>query len=327
MGDGSESRHRVLYIGGALRSGSTLVGRVAGQVPSFVHVGELVFVWDRGVLENQLCGCGEPFADCVFWQEVGERAFGGWRKADAIAVAELQSRVERLRHIPSLISLRPRAAFRRDLADYSARLAALYEAVAEVSGASVIVETSKGPAHALVLRHVADVDVRVCLLVRDSRGVAYSWTRRKRRPEISTSEAYMDNYSTTRVAAEWIGFNAAFTCGPLLGVPTQRTRYEDFVVDPAAELARIVQFAGGDGDRRPDIFGDGTVTLALDHSVAGNPMRFTSGEVTVTADEEWRKAMPSGRRRLTTLLTAPWLLRYRYLPAPGRSPQPKSRPR
>jgi hypothetical protein len=320
-------RPRVLYVGGAGRSGSTVLGRVAGQVPGFVHVGELVFIWRRGVLDNQLCGCGEPFLDCPFWRAVGERAFGGWVAQDASDAEELRSHVERTRHIPALISPVVPAGFRRDLAHYTARLAQLYRAVTEVSGSDVIVETSKGPSHALLLRRIGELDVRVCLLVRDSRGVGYSWTRRKRRPEINDAEAYMDNYSTTRAATEWTSFNAAFSCGPMLGLPTLRMRYEDFVEAPEREVARLVEFAAVDPVALPDIFGDGTVRLASDHSVAGNPGRFAVGDVTLVADDEWRQAMPAGQRRLMTALTAPWLLRYGYLRSADSESQPKSRPR
>ena len=66
----------VLFIGGLGRSGSTLVDRVLGQTPGVCSVGELVFLWERGLLANERCGCGEPFDGCPFWKEVGVRAFG-----------------------------------------------------------------------------------------------------------------------------------------------------------------------------------------------------------------------------------------------------------
>ena len=48
----TEARATVLYIGGMGRSGSTLVDRVLGQAPGVCSVGELVFLWERGVLAN-----------------------------------------------------------------------------------------------------------------------------------------------------------------------------------------------------------------------------------------------------------------------------------
>jgi len=65
---------RVLYIGGLGRSGSTLIERLLGQVPGVCAVGELVHLWDRGITEDERCGCGEPFRQCPFWSQVGKTA-------------------------------------------------------------------------------------------------------------------------------------------------------------------------------------------------------------------------------------------------------------
>jgi len=86
----------VLYIGGWGRSGSTLLAHVLGEVPGFVSVGELRYVWQAGPGANELCGCGLQFAECPFWTAVGEQAFGGWDKVDVDEVLALESAV--LRH-------------------------------------------------------------------------------------------------------------------------------------------------------------------------------------------------------------------------------------
>src|SRR5919201_2464721 len=91
---------RVLFIGGLGRNGSTLVDRVLGQTPGVVAVGELVFLWQRALLDGERCGCGEPFRSCPFWSEVGERAFGGWDRVNATQVRSLQHAVDRNRYLP-----------------------------------------------------------------------------------------------------------------------------------------------------------------------------------------------------------------------------------
>lgn len=67
----------VLYIGAFGRSGSTILGQVLGRMPGFVNVGEAWQVWQRGLRENERCGCGQPFRSCEFWSAVGDEAFGG----------------------------------------------------------------------------------------------------------------------------------------------------------------------------------------------------------------------------------------------------------
>ena len=80
----------VLYVGGLGRSGSTLLDRMLGRLDDVWSVGELVHLWERGLKENNRCGCGRCFADCPFWRRVGEVAFGGWDTLDADEVLALR---------------------------------------------------------------------------------------------------------------------------------------------------------------------------------------------------------------------------------------------
>jgi hypothetical protein len=59
------------------------------------------------------------------------------------------------------------------------------------------------------------------------------------------------------------------------------------------------------------------VTARLDggHSVSGNPMRFTTGPVPITRDEQWRTHMPRSQQRAVTALTWPLMAGYGYLGA------------
>ncbi len=124
----------VLYIGGCQRSGSTLLDRMLGQTHGHVSAGEVTHLWARGLSANDLCGCGERFADCPFWTEVGSVAFGGWSALDAAETLGLQRRVDRNRYIIFMLwpALSPR--YRRDLSRYAAILDRLYRAIRQVGG-------------------------------------------------------------------------------------------------------------------------------------------------------------------------------------------------
>ena len=100
----SDERVRVLFISGFGRSGSTILGQVLDGVPGVVHVGELNFLWDHNVLKNRECGCGLPFSDCPFWQEVMGRAFGGSDGVDALEMVRLQQLGTRTRHAMELLA-------------------------------------------------------------------------------------------------------------------------------------------------------------------------------------------------------------------------------
>ncbi len=302
----------VLYIGGCQRSGSTLLDRMMSQAPGHVSAGEIVHLWSRGLSSNELCGCGERFADCPFWAEVGRLAFGGWGSVDVDLILRLQRRVDRNRYIFFMVfpALSPR--YRRDLERYVGILDRLYRAIYAVGGGA-IVDSSKHVSTAFLLRRVPSVRIRVVHLVRDSRGVAFSLLKKIRRPEVVDGEAFMFRASVSHSAFEWMAFNALFHLLAILGTPTKVVRYESLVGSPGDTITRILR-SEGRADTGEITFVDGTtVTLGVDHTVAGNPMRFERGSFELKADQEWRTSMRPRDRRLTVSLTWPLLALYGYL--------------
>jgi hypothetical protein len=190
----------------------------------------------------------------------------------------------------------------------------LYEAAADVAGASVLVDSSKHAALAYCLRFAPRIDLRVVHVVRDSRGVAYSWTKRVSRPE-ADGEAEMTRYKPGRSALLWNAHNVAFAMLRRCGVPVRRLRYEDLLADPVAVLRDLAAFADLP-QPSVDFIRDGVAELGACHSAAGNPMRFTVGPVPLRHDDAWRTSLPTGQRRLVGALTAPLLQAYGYRERP-----------
>lgn len=313
----SPARPVVVYLGGSGRSGSTLLERLLGAVEGVATLGEVVHLPARGLVDGEGCACGEPLDQCPFWSAVGRRAFGGWDQVDGPAWRSLQARVDRNRHLPRL-AVPVGAAFRKDLADHVGRVEELYLASAAETGAGVLVDSSKHASTAFALRHLRRVDVRFVHIVRDSRGVAYSWTKEVARPEVSARQT-MPRYSPASSAAWWDAFNIMLAGLSLTGSPVHRLRYEDLLGAPGAALRAILaptglalapgwdDFLSGEGAR-----------LGPSHSVAGNPMRFRTGTIPLRRDDAWREHLPPADRRLVTALTAPLLAAYGYTRAPRR---------
>jgi len=308
----------VLYVGGLGRSGSTLIERLLGQVPGACAVGELVHLWERGVTEDERCGCGEPFSQCPFWELVGKAAFGGWDEIDVSRVGALRAQVDRNRFIPALARGHLRPGTRELLAEYTSYYARVYAAVAGVSGCDLVVDSSKHASLAFCLARQSGIDLRVLHLVRDPRAVAYSWGKQVRRPD-TDRPSYMTRYSPATAAMQWNIQNGAFGLLSRTGVAVMRLRYEDFTAEPERALRRVAGFAGlPDRDSYPFLTAGGTsVSARLDggHSVSGNPMRFTTGEVPIRSDEQWRTRMPRAQQRAVTALTWPLMAGYGYLGA------------
>lgn len=316
---------RVLFIGGWGRSGSTLVERLLAEMPDVVGAGEVTHLWRRALADNQPCGCGAAFDACPFWISVGKAAFDGWDNVDADEVLALARRVDRTRYVPRL-ALPTRVTRRReDLLRYGELYRRIYAAIAEVTGARVIVDSGKHASQAFALRHHPGIDLRVLHLVRDGRGVAYSWSKESSygSPDgTKSSDSYMPQYSVVTSSALWTAHNALFDLLAATGARRLRLRYERFVADPSGHLATVRAWLGLPPDRPDFIRQDGNVTVAElgpIHSVAGNPMRFQSGAVRLRVDAAWRTAMPAGRRRLVTLLTWPGRARHGYLDRRWRS--------
>lgn len=295
----SDHRLRVLLITGYSRSGSTLLARILGEVDGFVATGELRYMWQRGLVENRRCDCGEPCLDCPFWQKVFQRAFGSAPPPDVDRILELQRRVDRVYRIPALT--RAEGDLPRDVASYLRYYEHLYKAVEELTGASCIVDSSKDPSFGHVLALSSQIDLSVVHLIRDSRAVAYSWTRDKHDPGTGRS---MSRQHPLRSALEWN--LARWGANRLTRRVTSSVTllYERLVAEPESAVRQLLDLIGEEAE--PPVRGH-EVRLHSGHGVSGNPMRFDSGAVSIRGDHAWQTALPRSSRRLVTALTWPGL--------------------
>jgi hypothetical protein len=312
LSDRSPARVKVVFIGGYSRSGSTLLSRALGEAPGSICVGETRFLWSRGLIDNVQCGCGVPFRSCEFWRSVGEHAFGGWDRVDAPAMAAIDWRTNRYLSLPVHLFPRLRPGIGGALAHYAGQLALLYDAIARVSGACTIIDTSKDPTFASLLMRVENVDLRVVHLVRDSRAVAYSWTRRRRLVSPIAGEEFMPRYAPASTAGKWLAWNIACQLLSLAPAPFLSLTYERFVASPRRVLEELSGFAGVDLTLSDSQLDDRSVALGDHHIFSGNPMRTRTGRLAIQLDTEWRSAMPSRQRLSATAISWPLLLRYGY---------------
>ena len=320
--ESTPARSTVVYIAGSGRSGSTLLERMVGALPGFVNVGELIDTFRRVVEFDELCGCGRSFSACDFWVRVGDRAFGGWDVQAGKEVSQLQRDVARQRHLPFLLTpARGGERFREKLHRYGEVYSRLYAAVLAESGARVVVDASKGTAQAVALSHAAGIDLRLVHLVRDARGVAFSWAKAGvNRPQGVNARPTMARFSPQLTAARWIRVQAETSVARRVLTESTLVRYEDLIQDPTAELVRMLAALRlpVDEDALKHIDGR-AVDLPLSHGLSGNPSRFKAGPQELRVDEQWRRDMARWDRLSTTTIAAGSLTRYRYLPARERS--------
>ena len=316
----------ILYVAGAGRSGSTILDNILGQVEGVASAGELRFLWERGILEERLCGCGRPFLECPQWTVILSAAFpGADLRGLAQRMVELQQHGTRARNLPKLLRRRSRKLLQRNMSEYLGNLSRLYSATQAHLGCAVLVDSSKLPPYGALLEMLPGVEVRVVHLIRDPRATAYSWLRKKVLLD-RAGTAFMQQQGPAKAAALWDLWNWA--AGRLWRRDPERylrVHYETFVREPRATIERILGHAGLEAAATPFV-SDTEVELEANHTVAGNPSRFSTGRVAIRADDEWISKMGRWDRLRVTAVAWPMLFRYGYPVRPGRRPKPRVSP-
>lgn len=317
---------KVLYVAGWGRSGSTLLGRILGQAEGFFSVGELRYIWDRGLLENRLCGCGAPFHECPVWREVGPLALeanGGTTAREMVARRERGLRTRHILFAPTRGGLRAKTT---RMQEYLGALDHLYGVVRDVTGSRVIVDTSKFPSYGYALENTPGIEIYVLHLVRDPRAVAHSWGAR-RKPRLDRSGGpggTMTPHGLVESSLVWDQWNMAVekVWG---GNPERylRLRYEDFVESPRSSVENILRFLGE--EKAQTLFVDErNIALEISHAFSGNPDRFANGTIAIKDNGEWKRDMSAARQMAVAALTWPGSVRYGY---PLRPQYPSTRDR
>jgi hypothetical protein len=297
-------RIKVLSITGWCRNGSTIIGNLLNEVDGFFHVGELHFLWKNAYRNgsNTRCGCGLDLVRCPIWSKVlaAELPAGSAPEVHARQVQQRQQSSLRTRHTWRVLRGGPGSEIR---CEHAGTMARTYRAIADITGARVIIDSTKIPGEAALLPSVDGIDPLYLHLVRDPRAVAHSWSKQK---------DYVHAMPPARSTAYWVGFNLASRA--IVKRYPERSmvmRYEDFIQEPAAAIHALIELCGGDPSDNPV---EGRIAKLRDnHTVTGNPDRFRSGATEIRAFDSMWQAELSTRAKLATLaLSWPLLTHYGY---------------
>ena len=224
-GEAPGSRPKVIYVMGAGRSGSTILGVTLGNCSGVFYAGEL---------DAWLARSGEPqLSDperVGFWASVRARVSG----ASELYGWQCQRAIERSL---SLFRVRMWPARRRLRGPYRRIAESLYRAVRDVSGAEVIVDSSHYPLRAIEIQALSGVDLYLVFLLRDPQSVVASFNNRD-------VAQYNKDTLTTNV---YLWLTTLLSAIVFLRHPRGRrilVRYEDFIADPPGVVARIVGMTG-----------------------------------------------------------------------------------
>lgn len=318
---GPDSRTKVLFIAGWMRSGSTLLDTLLGEFDGFLSTGELASFWSRGLIKGRQCGCGAKIIDCPLWSQVLDGMYEGRKEAieDARRTMLAQDRAVRLRYFPRLLAQRQhRTPTWGPLRCYLGATGRLYRTMREITGKRVIVNSSKLPQEAALLPLLPNVDPYLLHLVRDPRAVAYSMSRTAMLQTSPSDPVRMPRASAASSAVGWTRINLGTEMARLRYDPghTKVVRYEDLTERPLDTLASIAEFVG-EPHLGIEVEGENTIELHGNHTVWGNAARFKRGPVRIRQDDEWMKKLSPSNRVVVTMLASPLLIRYGYSFATG----------
>lgn len=300
---------RVLYIAGWLRSGTTIAGNVLGSARGAVHIGELHYLWMKEHPAGFECGCGESLFACPFWQPVIDRL-----GLDAERRLEIRAlRRGSWRNKNTVARYRDWRRGRPPATAYPALLGELYAALADSSGATLVVDSTKNPSDALAVAQAPGVELYVLHVVRDPRATAYSGMQEKVHGSDASGLA-LKKFSANRTTLHWDTRNLLIErcVRPALADDRyRRVRYEDLMASPRESFEAIAEWVGLKPDALP-FTGESTVRMERSHTVMGNPSRHSQGEVELRLDTRWVDHLGARDGLSTTALAAPLMARYGY---------------
>lgn len=287
------SRPKVIYVMGAGRSGSTILGVTLGNCSGVFFAGEL----DRWFARSGVPRRAEPELR-RFWDQILPLV------EDAQALFD--SRTGWIERSSAALDPRKLATRRRLRRRYRLGSERLYRAIASVTGATHIVDTSHYPLRARALQALPGVELYLLFLVRDPQRVVASLGRDdvvERRFDVPTSNAYLwlTHLLATRV---------------FLRHPRERrmfVRHEEFLADPDGVIRQLLDWAGSSAPPPP------LGSLSVGVPFHGN--RLIDAEL---VELQPPPRTPEPRSRITALLQLPWRAVFSTLApaarAGGRSP-------
>src|SRR5579872_1748144 len=264
---------RVVFITGAGRSGTTLLGSLLGEIPGIIHVGEIIHFWLNSHKPDVRCGCGNQLGKCDFWVEVVRDAFGSLSKEKATSLFQECRNGARISHSILLLSRTTRRRVAARIRNFLTALSQLYASIAKTSNCNVIIDSSKSPGLGCLVETIENISFSSIHMTRDPRAVAFSWTREKIDPAWGRP---MPRHHVVSSALTWL-WGELFVSSTLAKNTSNYThiRYEDLVSDLAKTLASVVSFLRLDAPGLPS--NTSGIILGTNHTVAGNPIRFHRG--------------------------------------------------
>ncbi len=309
---------KVVYVLGPGRSGTGVLGRMLSTIEGTVFAGELRRLWSRGLRPGRTCACGRPHAECEVWSKLLVPG-ATFAQPSLAEIGRIQKQVA-----PEHLGWRSALRLRRlstpppsttAAGRYLAAYTGLHKAFAQVTGAVVVIDSSKSAADAALLAVRSDVTTYVVQILRDPRGVAFSLQNHSAKHTglgphllaIRASVRWVAKHLTNEAIRRRYGANRSILL-----------RYEQLIEDPRGTVEAVAKLVGQPSPV-VELARGVPIPVPEVHGPDGSKRRrFVSNEVVLQLDTRWQQELNPVDRFLVTLLTYPLLRRYGY---PIRTPR------
>ncbi len=327
---------KVILILGSQRGGTTIFGRLLGEMEGFLYAGEVRRLWVSDA--RKTCSCGAPVNRCPLWSRVLEKVTASGVPTEEIAswqARQVSNRHSWLGALRLLCEGRVRGHRNHELESYVEVIQHLYGTIAEMTGARVIVDASKHPNDAVLLRRLTELPSYVIQIVRDPRGSAHSVqlrdaARRARRDPSPGADPWKFSSSGPAYATmSWIARHASSEAVRRL-LPANRSmliRYEHLVERPLEVLEGVAAFVHERPSYLPEL-SEGSIALGVSHSPSSRK-RLLAERIPICLDDRWVSDLKRTDDLLISAMAWPLMRRYGYsirsLHRPGGGTAPMGR--
>src|SRR5215469_356808 len=252
---------RILYIMGFGRGGSTILEVLLANNPGIFGSGELTHILTDAILRNVPCSCGAASLRCPIWSKVWERL--NWTEETARSNAQFLRRVEHHARFQLMAAgLVGRATWER----YAQVNGELFGAISEVTGAEVVIDSSKYAGRALALHRAFPGRVQAICMTRSPQGLMHSFQKPHRDEQLQKSALGACFYYVYVLSCLHFSLRR-------MGEQALSVRYEELASNPETVIRRIGGWWGRDVSQ---VLGNLRAGESLDvgHIVTGNRLRY-----------------------------------------------------
>ncbi|MGK0387743.1 MAG: hypothetical protein ACI94Y_000469 [Maribacter sp.] len=298
-------KKKIVFVISFAHSGSTLTDKIMGNHPDMFSLGEIERYNEVVNKPHNICGCGDEYADCSFWNSffpklnahVNDDVVKNAKAFPTVTEVDVKSSLKRM----LLKTMYVMKAFvlgstHKKYETSVKNMGQMYHLLMEESGKNVLVDSSKNIFRALLTYKLLrkEFDVKILFLVRDGRAVMQSFQKKKSSFVLDESKGEVKQFeikkfSNSVLVNGWVRQN--LFCLTLLKLFVKKkdlfqAKYEDVTLHPSSMLKQIVEWIGLDyKEKMLDLKSN------VNHMMGGHPSRVNAKTINPPS-YSWKKELP-----------------------------------